>query len=490
MANTNPIKKRSLRRQLTAEKLGEMLREIEVDAAGKVGDGEYTARARITALFDRGSFAETGRFINRSSDPDEASGVITGYGSVGGRLVFAFAEDRSRMKGACDSAGGKKIRLLIETAVRNGSPVVGIFDSDGISVTEGISALSALGEVASASAAAAGEVPRIALIPGVCGATSAAIAASFDFVLSLRRKDGSGTDLFAAPPFQSGELINPAVSGISCFEASSEPELYETAQKLISLIPQNSSEGCSISDHDPSEENRSPDLGGLTGRALCEAVSDAGASLPLFAASSEGLAIAAAPLGGVGCMIAAGDRTVSDGALTRGAAEALAKTAAFADAFGMPLVLLTDCPGIDVSDGSPEYLNSLAELSKVMASSTNPRVTAFVGRAYGAGFVLLGSRSSGSDAVFALPDSAISAMSPESSVAFLWNEKVRANDLSSSREMLEREWREKYSSPVEAAIAGEVDDILPADALRPRIISAVYMLIGKSRTGRGRRSRK
>jgi len=484
------IKKKSLQRILTAERLNEMLRKIDIDAAGSVKEGEYTAKARITALFDRGSFAETGKYVGRSSEPDEASGIITGYGSVGGRLVFAFAEDRARMKGAFDSVSGQKLEELFAQAVRNSSPVVGIFDSDGICVREGVDAMSSLGLFAACSARAAGIIPRIALIPGVCGGTEAAIAASFDFVVSLGKSDGTGTDIFGAPPFLTGERISAASLGISCIEAESEAELADTAKRIISMIPSNGREGASVIDHDPAEESRSPDLSGLTGSAMLEAVADTGSCLELFEEYSEGLSIALATVGGVGCFIAAGNKQSKDGLLTERAADALARTAEFADSFGMPLIMLTDCPGIDSENGSASYLRALSRLSQTISSASNPRITAFTGRAYGAGFVLLGSKSTGADIVFATPDACISALSPEASVAFVWNDKVKAGDLSSSREMLEREWKERLSSPAEAAFSGEVDDIIPAAELRPRIVSAVYMLLGKSRKEQRKRWQK
>ncbi|MCQ2428144.1 MAG: hypothetical protein MJ137_07070 [Clostridia bacterium] len=483
----NDNKKKSLQRQITAERLNEMLREIEIDAAGSVKEGEYSARARITALFDRGSFSETDRFIARSSEPDEASGVITGYGSVGGRLVFAFAEDRSRMKGAFDSVSGKKITDLFAAAIRNRAPIVGIFDSDGMCIGEGVAAMSALGAVAAASASADGIIPRIALVPGVLGGTEAAIAGGFDFIVSLKKSDGTGSDIFGIPPFLTGVRNTPADCGFSCCEAESEAELADIAKRIISVIPSHRGEGASIADHDPAEENRSPDVSCLTGGELCEAFADTDSCIRLYEKYTEGLALAIAPVGGVGCFIAAGNRLESDGCLTEADADALERCVSFADRFGMPLIFLTDCPGLASDNGSASYLKTVSRLQSTIARASNPRVAAFMGRAYGAGFMLLGSKSSGTDIVYATPDACISALSPEASVAFVWNDRVKAGDLSSSREMLEREWKERLSSPAEAALLGEVDDIVPAAELRPRVLSAIYMLLGKMRRDVGRR---
>jgi acetyl-CoA carboxylase carboxyltransferase component len=123
------------------------------------------------------------------------------------------------------------------------------------------------------------------------------------------------------------------------------------------------------------------------------------------------------------------------------------------------------------------------------AFSSNPKITAVIGRAYGPGFIYMASKSIGADVCFALTDSVISALSPEASVAFLWNDKIREGDLTASREMLELDWREKYASPNDAALCGEVDDILTTSELRPRIVSSLHMLLGKKNAVPARRKR-
>ena len=185
MDNNSKEKNKSLRRAMTAEKLTEMLREIDISAAVE-NSGEYSAQARITALFDHGTFSRVGAYMTRSSDPDEPAGVICGYGAIGGRLAYAFAQDKNRMNGAFDSVSGKLICDLYSMALRNGAPIVGIFDSDGACVYEGAKMLSAIGRTVTANSSAVGTIPRIALVPGVCGGASAVLASSFDFLISVK----------------------------------------------------------------------------------------------------------------------------------------------------------------------------------------------------------------------------------------------------------------------------------------------------------------
>ena len=486
MDNNSKEKNKSLRRAMTAEKLTEMLREIDISAAVE-SEGTYTAMARLTALFDHGTFSRIGAYMNRSSDPDEPAGVICGYGSVGGRLVYAFAQDRARMNGAFDSTSGKLICDLYAMALRNGAPIVGIFDSDGANIYEGAKMLAALGKTIAANSSAVGIVPRIALVPGVCGGTHAVLASSFDFLISVKES----TEVYAVSPFVSGAKSAPAPDGISAYEAEDEGELYRFARNLIAFLPSNNTEGTAIDPDVPEFElQRAPDLRSLCGEALIAEIADKKNYVRLFAEYAPEVAVGFASVGGVGCAFISSERSQKDGALTPAACRVITKIQKFADAFGLPMLTFVDCPGFDnsVTDNA-FYLESAAAMSDAFAFSTNPKITTVVGRAYGPGFIYMASKSIGADVCFALTDSIISALSPEASVAFLWNDKIKEGDLTSSREMLELDWREKYASPNDAALCGEVDDILTPSELRPRVISALFMLLGKKNAPPARKKR-
>lgn len=478
MTNNGAEKKKSTLRAVTAERLTEMLKDIDV-SAGKVKDGAYSARARITALFDRGTFSEVGAYINRSrsSNPDEFSGVICGYGAIGGKLAFAFVQDRARMGGAFGRYSALKIISLYEMAQKNGAPIIGIFDSDGVSVYEGVRALAGLGNTLGASARAAGAIPRIALIPGVCGGNMAVLASGFDFVISTAPGDKTGSEIFAISPFVNGVTVT-AETGFTSYEAKDEADLYVTARKLLEYLPSNNAEGAVVCDGDLSAK---PDIEGLTGEALIAALADNKNYLRLWSRYAPGLAAGFAVVGGVSCAFIVNDRTYKNGALTPEACRVVARIERFADRFGIPLISLVDCPGFDTEEvNDAEYIYAAADLIDAMQNSTNAKISAVVGKAYGPGFVYMASKSCGGDIAFATPDSCISALSPEASVALLWNDRIRAADLSASREVLEREWRDQYASPNEAALCGEIDDIVPINEIRPRIASALQMLLGKS----------
>ena len=486
MDNNSKEKNKSLRRAMTAEKLTEMLREIDISAAVE-SSGSYTAQARITALFDHGTFSRVGAYVTRSSDSDEPAGVICGYGAVGGRLVYAFAQDKNRMSGALDVASAKLVCDLYGMALRNGAPIVGIFDSDGACVYEGAAVLAAMGRMLAANSSAVGSIPRIALVPGVCGGSSAVLASSFDFLISVK----DSAELYAVSPFVNGTQTSPATEGISAYEAEDEADLYRFARSLIGFIPSNNSEGTAVDPELPDFElQRAPNLSSLCGEALIAELSDKKNYIRLFAEAAPEIAVGFASVGGVGCAYIASERANKDGALTPAACKAVAKLQKFADSFGIPMLSFVDCPGFDNSvTENALYLTSAVEMCDAFAFSSNPKITSVVGRAYGAGFTYMASKSLGADVCFALTDSVISALSPEASVAFLWNDMIREGDLTSSREMLELDWKEKHASPNDAALCGEIDDILTPSELRPRIVSALHMLLGKQRALPVRRKR-
>lgn len=463
MENNSKEKNKSMRRAATAEKLTEMLREIDISSAVE-DSGVYSALARLTALFDRGTFSRMGAFVNRSSYPNEPAGVICGYGAVGGRLVYAFAQDSTRMDGAFDAGMGKLICDLYNAAMQSGAPIVGIFDSKADCIYEGARMLSALGRTFKANSGASGVIPRIAIVPGACTGSQAVLASSFDFLISLSGEKQK-SEIYAVTPLSDGVPFDPACMGISCFAAADEAELYRYARKLISFIPSNNKEGTAI---DPElteyDLSRTVDVRGLCGEELMCEISDEKNYIRLFADYSPEIAVGFASVGGVACACIASDRRYRDGMLTPSACRVIAKLQGFADSFGMPLLAFVDCPGLDdsVTDNAG-YLDSLASLADAFCFSTNPKVSAVIGRAYGTGFVYMCSKSCGADVAFALTDAVISAIAPEASV-----ELASLND---------------------AALCGEIDDILTPSELRPRVVSALHMLLGKPSFDSSRKKR-
>ena len=437
-------------------------------------------RRMIASLFDDATFSEIGVYTKRSfsefavtGETNDFEGVICGYGAVEGRLVYAFGQDLSRMDGAMDEKHAKKIVDLYDMAEKNGAPVVGIFNSTGANVYEGVSSLAAYGHVMRAVASASGRVPQIAVIAGDCTGCAAPLAAMFDFIVSVR---DSAFYVHTSDFEKQHEGNEPT----SAFIAKDAQDAMRDVRILLSYIPSYAGEG-TLTDH-PSD---SPDrlLGELDFgndiRNAVAALADNGVFDEITRTYAKEMFTAFATLGGVRCGIL-GNRTLG-GVSTVGVREArkAARFISFCDAFSIPVITLVDSDGFSFYDDANQepYAAALAQLAFAYAKSKTAKITFVLGRAVGGAFTMLGSKSIGADVVFALPDAEIGVLPTDAAVAFAWNDLVSENI---SRKELEDEWRTSLASPVAAACRGEIDDIIPVDEMRQRVISALYMLSGKN----------
>lgn len=218
-------------------------------------------------------------------------------------------------------------------------------------------------------------------------------------------------------------------------------------------------------------------------RKIVACLSDGDRFISLGSGSVPELVSGLAYVGGIACGVLANDPHEHSGMMTARACRRAARLVRFCDSFGLPLIALANTAGAcpDEAD-SAGYAEAVAGLYTALTISENAKISVVTGGAYGMGFTLMASKSVGADIAFALPDSCISPMSPEASVAFAWNDRICDNDVTVTREQLEAEWRERLASPCDAALCGQIDDIIPADELRLRVVSAVRMLAAKSRS--------
>lgn len=422
---------------------------------------------KIRSLFDAGTFVELGAYVRSSASADAYDGVICGYGSMGGKLVFAFAQDMDRMKGAMDAAGARKLRMLYDMALKNGAPIVGLFDSAGAAVYEGSAVLGAYGEWLACISAASGIVPQIAVIEGVCAGVAAVAASMFDIVLTVKDK----TQMYITSPFILGENTATAqaaaASGLAAAVCNCEKCAAAKVRELIELLPQNNCDravACSDDAGRPIAANAD----------LAKALFDAENAVELYADFAPKLITALGRMGGetVGLVYA-------HGALTVDAARKATKFINFCDCFGISLVTLVDSEGISVDEiaQAAPAAAVFGKLASAYATASCAKITVVTGKAYGAAYTLLGSKSLGADVAFALPTAVISTMAPEKAVAFVWNDKV-TNE--TTREDVEKEWIDTYAVPEKAAANGDIDDVVAPEELRARLCSAIYMLAAKT----------
>lgn len=437
---------------------------------GSMEKRESKGRVILTGLFDEGTFVEMGAFVRRRGEADVYDAILCGYGSINGKLTFAFAQDGDAKKGAFDDTGADKIERLYEQAIRNGAPVVGVFDSVGAVVYDGASALGAYGRLMRCIEATSGIVPQIAYINGVCSGMAAIAASMFDITVTV--KDQS--ELYVTAPFvvgkDTGKTAYAEENGMSAVTADDAQAATAVVRELIGLLPANNQD---LSEIEPEDDvNRTSTVEGMTGIALVEAVADNGKSFALWNGYGKEIVTSLVRVGGMLVGVIASDASVNGGKLTTKGARKAAHLVSLCDSFSIPVLSLVDSEGVDAI-ADPEQAGAFAKLASAYLNATCPKVTAVVGNAYGAAFTLMGSRSVGADLAFALPDAVISIMDPTSAVAFVWNDKITADK---SRAEVEAEWVETYASAVRAAECGEIDDVVAPAELRQRICAAIYML--------------
>ena len=429
------------------------------------------SKARIEQLFDAATFVELGAYTKRSGG-DCFEGVLCGYGAINGRLAFAFSQDSSRAKGAFSERHFKKIENLYSLAIKNGAPIIGIFDSAGAVVYDGAEALAAYGRFMKCVSDASGIVPQIAIIDGVCGGSSAVVAAMFDVTVTVK----GASKLFVNSPFTVGES-DASASGLSAYEAEGEDDAFGFARKLVTILPSNNADGAFNENGDDMNRAVSFDTSAYKAEELIRTIADNGDFTRLYASYVDNAVLGFASFGGVTVGVVASNPE-KKGVIDIKTARAMAKLISFCDSLAIPVLTLVDSIGLDVSLEAEKasYASELARLAYAYTTSNNAKVTVVIGKAYGASFSLLGSKAVGADIAYALDSAAISVLSPEASVAFVWNDKVGEQ----SREELEAEWKEKCASASEACYKGELDDVIGSDELRARICAAFSMLASKA----------
>ena len=456
------------------------LPDVKELRAALAASEQSDTRKMIAALFDDATFSEIGVYTKRSfsefavtGETNDFEGVICGYGAVEGRLVYAFGQDLSRMDGAMDEKHAKKIVALYEMAEKNGAPIVGIFNSTGANVYEGVSSLAAYGHIMRAVAELSGKVPQIAVIAGDCTGCAAPLASMFDFIVSVR----DASFYVHTSDFEDQSEGNEPTSA---FIAKDGADAMRDVRILLSYLPSFAGAG-TLSDHPSDSPNRL--LGtidfGADVRNVVAALADNGVFDEITRTYAPEMFTAFTTLGGVRCGVL-GNRSLG-GIATIGVREAkkAARFFSFCDAFSIPVLTLVDTDGFSFYDdvNQEPYASALASLAFAYAKSKTAKVTVVLGRAVGGAFTIFGSKSIGVDVVYALADAEIGVLPTDAAVAFAWNDLVSENI---SRGELEEEWRTSLASPVAAACRGEIDDIISIDEMRQKVLSAIYMLAAKN----------
>jgi acetyl-CoA carboxylase carboxyltransferase component len=474
--------------------------------------GKMTARERIESLLDQGSFTEIDAFVeHRCTDlgMDEVKapgeGVVTGYGTIGGRLVYVFAQDFTVIGGSLGQAHAAKICKAMDMAVKVGAPVIGINDSGGARIQEGVDALCGYGDIFYRNVSASGVVPQISVIMGPCAGGAVYSPALTDFVFMVEKtgnmfitgpqviKAVTGEDVSAED--LGGATVHASTSGVAHFTYPDEASTIAGIKKLLSFLPQNNVEDPpmaatqdapvrrdeGLKDIIPDSSNKPYDV-----RDVIKRVFDAGDYLEVQPLYAQNIVTCFAHLGGRSVGIIANQPKIMAGVLDINASDKASRFIRFCDAFNIPIVTLTDTagylPGVGQEHGG--VIRHGAKLLYAYSEATVPKITVILRKAYGGAYIAMCSRHLGADQVFAWPSAEIAVMGPDGAANIIFKKDIEeSSDPAATRKEKIAEYKQNFANPYKAAIRGYVDDVIdPADT-RTRLVGALAMLLGKRVTG-------
>lgn len=470
--------------------------------------GKLTARERILALLDEGSFVEVDAFVtHRCSQFDmgsvnaPAEGVVTGYGTVDGRLVYVYAQDFTVIGGSLGEMHAKKICKVMDMAMKMGAPIIGMNDSGGARIQEGIDALSGFGEIFKRNTLASGVIPQISVIMGPCAGGAVYSPALTDFVFMVEKtsqmfitgpavvKSVTGEEVTSEE--LGGASAHGSKSGVAHFTASDDAACIEKIKRLLSFLPSNNLEDTpyvaptdeinrlseKLTTIVPNDPNKSYDM-----KAVIAEVVDNGDFFEIFENYAKNIIIGFARMNGQTVGIVANQPKFMAGSLDVNSSTKAARFVRFCDSFNIPIVTFTDVPGYlpGVEQEHHGIIRHGAKLLYAYSEATVPLINVIVRKAYGGAYIAMSSKHLGADAVFAWPTSEIAVMGPEGAANIIFKKEIAASDdpMTTRTEKI-AEYREQFANPYEAARRGYVDDVIEPDSTRPRIIAALEMLASK-----------
>lgn len=498
------------------ERLEELRRRRERSQLGggqkRVGQqhakGKLTARERIRLLLDSETFEELDPFvtgwaadIEAGSEVIPGDAVVTGFGKIHGRLVYVYAQDFTVFGGSLSEAVAEKICKVMDLAMKNGAPIIGLNDSGGARIQEGVVSLAGYGEIFLRNTMASGVVPQISVILGPCAGGAVYSPAITDFVFivqGLGQMYITGPDVVKAATGESvthetlgGAESLASKSGVAHFSYSNEQECFADLRRLLAYLPSNNMEDPPLvpTFDDP---NRTDDVlahivpddivKGYDMRDIITRVVDDADFVEIHARFAPNIIVGLARMGGYPIGIVAQQPLYLTGALDINASNKAARFVRFCDAFNIPILTLVDVPGF-MPGTDQEHRGIIRHGAKLLyayAEATVPKITILTRKAYGGAYVVMGSKHLRADVNYAWPTAEVAVMGPEGAVGILNREALAgAESPEELKAKLVKEYRTKWANPYVAAGRGYIDDVIHPANTRPRVIKALEMLQNK-----------
>lgn len=470
--------------------------------------GKMTARERLRLLLDEASFVEIDAFVkHRCTEFDmpktdaPGEGVITGYGTIGGRLVYVYAQDFTVIGGSLGEMHAKKICKVMDMAMKMGAPIIGINDSGGARIQEGIDALGGFGEIFFRNTLASGVIPQISVIMGPCAGGAVYSPAITDFVFMVENtsqmfitgpqviKTVTGEDV----SFETlgGAETHNSVSGVAHFKCADEKECIDSIKRLISYLPDNNLSDApfydinddlnrldgKLNDFIPDNPNKPYDM-----KEIILTLVDNNDFFEIHEHYAKNIIVGFGRMNGSTVGVVANQPKVLAGVLDVNSSDKAARFIRFCDAFNIPILTLTDVPGYLPGVGQ-EHSGVIRHGAKVLfaySEATVPKINVIIRKAYGGAYIAMSSKHLGADMVFAWPTAEIAVMGPDGAANIIFRKEIaQAEDPEGVRNQKVDEYRDKFSNPYIAAARGYVDDVIEPAATRQRVISALDMLAAK-----------
>jgi propionyl-CoA carboxylase beta chain len=466
--------------------------------------GKQTARERIEMLLDEGSFVELNPFVQHrvtsfGMDREEApgEGVVTGSGKIDGRLVYLFAQDFTVFGGALGEMHAMKIARVMDLAAQTGAPIIGLNDSGGARIQEGVLSLDGYGHVFKRNVMYSGVVPQISVILGPCAGGAVYSPALTDFVFMVEQK----SQMFITGPKVietvtkekisaeqlGGADIHASISGNVHFTSSSEAEVFENVRRLLKYLP-NSNQSLPPISNKSKQEDWAEDLINIVPsegmkaydvKKVIEHVFDDGEFLEVHQKFARNLVVGFAHLDGRPVGVVANQPKFMAGGLDIDASDKLSRFVRFCDCFQIPLITFVDVTGFFPGVGQ-EHRGIIRHGAKILyayTEATVPKITVILRKAYGGAYVALNSKSIGADVVYAWPTAEVAVMGPEGAANIIFQREIdESNTPEEMRQAKISEYKDQFANPYVAAAYGMVDDVIDPRETRLKLKQSLEML--------------
>ncbi|CAG0971078.1 propionyl-CoA carboxylase beta chain [Anaerolineae bacterium] len=470
--------------------------------------GKLTARERIELLLDPGTFNEQEAYITHQGDELGVNterylgdGVITGYGQIDGRLVYVYAQDFTIYGGTLGEMQSRKICRVMDLALRNGAPIIGLIDSGGARIQEGVKSLGAYAEIFRRNAQYSGVIPQISVMLGPCAGGAAYSPALTDLIIMVERNSYmflTGPEVIKAV---TGEIIDPeslggsdihmSVSGTAHLSAPDEQSALALCRRALAYFPSNNIENPpyqnpqddvlrmddSLNNIIPLDPNIPYEM-----QDVIQTIVDQGTFLEIQPHWAENAIIGFARMGGHSVGIVAQHPSVMAGVIDIDASDKIARFVRTCDCFNIPLITLVDSPGFlpGISQEHGGIIRHGAKILYAYSEATVPKISVIIRKGYGGAYVVMSSKYLGTDINFAWPSAEIAVMGAEGAVNIVYRKQIEsAPDPAAERARLAQEYRQKFNNPYYAASAGYIDEIIEPRETRLKLIAALAALRDK-----------